>query len=351
MWKNILINFLLLNKSVSFLHYRSIIPSIKNNINKIQIHMKKTNHNFTNNNNNNNYVSAKTSNQQKYLKYIKDGNVKILFVVGPAGTGKTYLACSEAITLLKSGMIHKIILTRPVVPVEEDIGFLPGTLNKKMDPWIKPIIDVFEETYSKKEVEKFIQDNIIEISPLAYMRGRTFKNAFIIADEMQNSSPNQMLMLTTRIGENSKMIVTGDVKQSDKPNASGLSDFLQKFYIYRNKFVKNMYLQNNTYLSNFTHEFILETGVHVIQLQNQDIQRSKVVSKILDIYDDNKSYILNDNYSYLKNTNINYNYSHKYNNNNETILNETSKKKSTNANINPNNDAALIPKYLEKFLN
>jgi len=337
MWKKIAVNLLLFNKSVSFLHYTTLIPSIKNNFNKLQIHMKKPTPNYTNinnnNNNNHNHISGKTSNQQKYLKYLKDVNIKILFAVGPAGTGKTYLACNEAISLLKSGLIQKIILTRPVVPVEEDIGFLPGTLNKKMDPWIKPIIDVFEETYSKKEVEKFIQDNVIEVSPLAYMRGRTFKNAFIIADEMQNSSPNQMLMLTTRIGENSKMIVTGDVKQSDKPNASGLSDFLQKFYIYRNKFVKNMFLKNNTYLSNFTDDFILETGVHVVELQNQDIQRSKVVSKILDIYDDTKNYHVSNLYNYHSNKN------------------DTNYSTNSNTNSNSNNDAALIPKYLEKFLN
>jgi phosphate starvation-inducible PhoH-like protein len=339
MWKNIniLVNILLLNKSISFLRYTSIISSIKNNINKIQIHMKKHNPNHTNTNN---YLTAKTSNQQKYLKYLKDENIKILFAVGPAGTGKTYLACNEAITLLKSGIIQKIILTRPVVPVEEDIGFLPGSLNKKMDPWIKPIIDVFEEKYSKQDIERLIMSNIIEISPLAYMRGRTFKNAFIIADEMQNSSPNQMLMLTTRIGENSKMIVTGDIKQSDKPNASGLADFLQKYHIYRNKFVKNLYLKNNTYLSNYTNEFILETGIHVIELQNKDIQRSKVVSKILDIYDNNdrNNYYLTDSYSYLKNTNT----SNSNSNHNEDNLNVTGN--------NSNNDAALIPKYLEKFL-
>ena len=214
MWKKIILNLLLINNTSSFIHLH-----IKNNIQKINIHMKKSNHNICN---------PKSYNQEQYLKYLKDPSVKILFVVGPAGSGKTYLACNEAIQLLKNGFINKIILTRPLVPVEEDIGFLPGNIIKKMDPWTKPIIDIFEEKYSKQEIEKLIHNNIIEISPLAFMRGRTFKNAYIIADEMQNSSPNQMLMLTTRIGENSKMIITGDLKQSDKPDISGLNDFLQK---------------------------------------------------------------------------------------------------------------------------
>ena len=291
--------------------------------------MKKTN--INNYDTNTNSINAKTYNQEKYLKYLKDTAIKILFVVGPAGTGKTYMACSEAITLLKFGLINKIIITRPVVPVEEDIGFLPGNLIKKMDPWTKPIIDVFEEKYSKQEIEKLINNNIIEISPLAYMRGRTFKNAFIIADEMQNSSPNQMLMLTTRIGENSKMIITGDIKQTDKPNASGLNDFLQKFYEYRNKYIKNLYIKDNTTnLNNYTHNFIKTIGIQVIELDNKDIQRSPVVGKILEIYNDKNTYVPYYNKIFI-------------NNNNTTNINTNNYKKG-------NLDAALIPKYLDKFL-
>lgn len=278
---------------------------------------------------NTNNCIAKTHNQEKYLKNLKDSAIKILVVVGPAGTGKTYMACSEAITLLKYGLINKIILTRPVVPVEEDIGFLPGNLIKKMDPWTKPIIDVFEEKYSKQEIDKLINNNIIEISPLAYMRGRTFKNAYVIADEMQNSSPNQMLMLTTRIGENSKMIITGDLKQTDKPKVSGLNDFLQKFYEYRNKYIKDLYIKNNTSnLSNYTHNFIQNTGIQVVELENRDIQRSPVVGKILEIYNDKNTFI--PSYNKLLKKSLN----------NSFIT--------TNEKID--NDAALIPKYLEKFL-
>jgi len=177
-----------------------------------------------------NFYKPKSSNQERYVKYLNDENTKILFAIGPAGTGKTMLACNQAIKELKSGKINKIILTRPIVPVEEEeLGFLPGNINKKMDPWTRPIFDIFNEFYQKKDIEGMLNNNIIEISPLAFMRGRTFKNAYIIADEMQNSSPNQMLMLTTRIGEGSKMVITGDIKQTDRSMESGLSDFINKY--------------------------------------------------------------------------------------------------------------------------
>ena len=182
-----------------------------------------------------NFYKPKTTNQELYVKYLNDPTTKILFAVGPAGTGKTMLACNQAIKELKSGNIQKIVITRPVVPVEEEeIGFLPGNINKKMDPWTRPIFDIFYEFYQKKDVEAMLYNNVIEISPLAFMRGRTFKHSYIIADEMQNSSPNQMLMLTTRIGEGSKMVITGDLKQSDRGINSGLQDFINKYKTYTN---------------------------------------------------------------------------------------------------------------------
>ena len=219
----ILFKIIYLCKCIECFYYRtSCILKFKNNT----LYMKKKDIPQS--------IQPKTSNQELYLSYLRNQDIKILCSIGPAGTGKTFLACQEAINLLKFNLIDKIILTRPVVPVEEDIGFLPGNLIKKMDPWTRPIFDVFEEKFSKQEIDNLVKNNIIEISPLAYMRGRTFKNAFIIADEMQNSSPNQMLMLTTRIGENSKMIITGDLKQTDKPTKSGLTDFTNKFYKFKN---------------------------------------------------------------------------------------------------------------------
>jgi len=220
-----------------------------------------------------NYYKPKSYNQKKYCEYLNDSKIKLLFAIGPAGTGKTMLACNTAIKELQSGNINKVILTRPVVPVEEDIGFLPGNINKKMDPWTRPIFDIFLEFYSQKDIDAMIHANVIEIAPLGYMRGRTFKNAFIIADEMQNSSPNQMLMLTTRIGEGSKMVITGDLKQSDKGLNSGLYDFIRKFNLY-----EQIEMNRNTTM-------IRNIGIKIIEMDNTDIQRSPIIEKILDIYD------------------------------------------------------------------
>ena len=223
-----------------------------------------------------NFYKPKTSNQELYVKYLNDPSTKILFAVGPAGTGKTMLACNQAIKELKSGNIQKIILTRPAVPVEEEeLGFLPGNINKKMEPWTRPIFDIFYEFYHKKDVETMLCNNVIEISPLAFMRGRTFKHSYIIADEMQNSSPNQMLMLTTRIGEGSKMVITGDLKQSDRGVNSGLQDFINKHKTYIN------------YLNRVGNE--TRIGIDIVELSKSDIERSKVINKLLDIYEFNEA--------------------------------------------------------------
>jgi len=222
------------------------------------------------------FYKPKTPNQEKYYSYLNDDKIKLLFAVGPAGTGKTMLACNNAVKDLKSGKVNKIVLTRPVVPVEEDIGFLPGNINKKMDPWTRPIFDVFLDFFSQREIDLMMYNSVIEISPLAYMRGRTFKNAFIIADEMQNSSPNQMLMLTTRIGVGSKMVVTGDLKQSDKGLESGLYDFINKFKVYEKRESEKY---NNTDIN---------SGIKIVELNNTDIERSPVIVKILDVYNVNE---------------------------------------------------------------
>jgi phosphate starvation-inducible PhoH-like protein len=150
--------------------------------------------------------------------------------------------------------------------VEEELGYLPGTILKKMDPWTRPLFDILLEFYSQKDIDSMLHGGTIEISPLAYMRGRTFKRAFIIADEMQNSSPNQMVMLTTRIGEQSKMVITGDLFQSDRGPNNGLADFLQK-------------------LKKFDAEIATkEPAIRYVELENEDIQRSPIVSKIVNIY-------------------------------------------------------------------
>jgi phosphate starvation-inducible PhoH-like protein len=167
--------------------------------------------------------------QEDYLALLDDLNTDIIFATGPAGTGKTLLAVLSAIRALKTGDVEKIVITRPAVSVDEQHGFLPGTLIEKMAPWTRPIFDVFEEYYSPREIEGMIAENIIEVAPLAYMRGRTFKNSWIIADEMQNATPNQMKMLLTRIGDNSRVIVTGDLAQHDRGyDNNGLKDFINR---------------------------------------------------------------------------------------------------------------------------
>uniref|UniRef100_A0A6C0KVQ5 PhoH-like protein n=1 Tax=viral metagenome TaxID=1070528 RepID=A0A6C0KVQ5_9ZZZZ len=225
-----------------------------------------------------NFYKAKNANQEKYFKYLNDVNNKVIFAIGPAGTGKTALACNVAISDLKNGKFKRIVITRPVVSVEEEIGFLPGSLNKKMDPWVRPIIDIFLEFYSQKDIDTMFYNNIIEISPLGFMRGRTFKNSFIIADEMQNSSPNQMMMLTTRIGSGSKMVITGDLKQTDKVTTnSGLFDIINKYRIYdKEQSIK----YNNTYINH---------GIKVIEFEKSDIERDPIISKLLDIYEIGKA--------------------------------------------------------------
>jgi len=258
--------------------------------------------------------SPRGNNQKKYNEYLNDDNNSIVVAYGPAGTGKTMFACLKAINSLKVGKMNKIVITRPVVPVEEEIGFLPGNIVKKMDPWTRPIFDIFLEHYSKTDVDNMIYNNIIEISPLAYMRGRTFKNAFIIADEMQNSSPNQMMMLTTRIGTNSKMVITGDLKQSDKSEINGLSDLIQKIEIY---------YKNNHYEED-------KSKIKLVELQTTDIERSEVVKKMIDIYNYKKP---KENVYIDSSRTVKYNYTNNYTNNS-----------SHKNNYFINNDAALIPK-------
>jgi phosphate starvation-inducible PhoH-like protein len=158
-------------------------------------------------------ILPRNRNQEEYVLELLDTDKNIVFGIGPAGTGKTLLACQSAVKAFLNGEVERIVVTRPAVSADEDLGFLPGTLEEKMAPWTRPIFDVFREHFYANEIEGMIKEGVIEISPLAYMRGRTFKDAYIIADEMQNATPNQMKMLLTRIGTGSKMVVTGDLAQ------------------------------------------------------------------------------------------------------------------------------------------
>jgi phosphate starvation-inducible PhoH-like protein len=205
----------------------------------------------------------RNSNQRKYLEKLQDEQKSIVFAIGPAGTGKTMLAVQYGIKLFQEGVIDKIVVTRPAVSVDEDLGFLPGTLNEKMAPWTRPIFDVFEEYYSQKEVATMLDEGVIEISPLAYMRGRTFKNAYIVADEMQNATQNQMKMLLTRLGESSKMVVTGDLAQADRVEDNGLITFCNL-------------ITNKVELKH----------IDLVRFDACDIERHEAVKEILKIYGD-----------------------------------------------------------------
>lgn len=173
-------------------------------------------------------LSARNENQKIYIDNLTNWQKTIVFALGPAGTGKTLLAVQAAVKSFLDRDVDKIVLTRPAVTVDEDHGFLPGSIVEKMEPWTKPIFDVFQDYWSLKQIAYFVEHGKIEISPLAYMRGRTLKNSWIIADEMQNATINQMKMLLTRIGENSKMVVTGDLQQGDRLRDNGLQDFAKR---------------------------------------------------------------------------------------------------------------------------
>jgi phosphate starvation-inducible protein PhoH and related proteins len=208
-------------------------------------------------------IIPRNRSQEIYCIKLQDQQKKIIFAIGPAGTGKTLLACQRAIKALKEKEIEKIIITRPAVSVDEQHGFLPGTLEQKMEPWTRPIFDVFAEYYYSKEIQNMLVEGIIEVSPLAYMRGRTFKNAYIIADEMQNATPNQMKMLLTRIGDDSRMVVTGDLRQADRLEDNGLIQFINL-------------LKRQSELK----------YIDIVNFTSQDIERHPAVKEILDIYGD-----------------------------------------------------------------
>lgn len=208
-------------------------------------------------------IVPRSLNQEKYVHLLLSEKYPIVYSVGPAGTGKTMLAVLAGIKAYKEGTVEKIILTRPAVGVEdEQHGFLPGDLNSKMEPWTKPLMDVITEYYSPKEVVRMLEEQIIEICPLAYMRGRNFKNAWIIADEMQNATPNQIKMLLTRLGDGSKIVVTGDTKQTDKRNAeNGLLNLLELLQSHgQTEYIAGM------------------------QFANKDIQRHPAVKEVLHIF-------------------------------------------------------------------
>jgi phosphate starvation-inducible PhoH-like protein len=207
----------------------------------------------------------KSLKQEEYIDLLLDPSKLVIFATGPAGTGKTMLAVLAAIKAFKEGECEKIIITRPAVGVDDEKhGFLPGDLNEKMAPWTRPIFDVMKEYYSPREIALMLEDETIEISPLAFLRGRTFKNAWIIFDEAQNSTTNQMKMVLTRIGDNSKMVITGDLNQNDRKFATenGLREFIALLQQSKSRMIS-----------------VVDFGV-------KDIMRHAVVREVLELYGD-----------------------------------------------------------------
>ena len=207
-------------------------------------------------------IYARSSNQTKFVELIKSKD--LVFGVGPAGTGKTYLAVACAVESLLKKDINRIILSRPAVEAGERLGFLPGDLKEKIDPYLRPLYDAMNDLIPEKTLERYIENNTIEIAPLAFMRGRTLENAFIILDEAQNTSSMQMKMFLTRLGKNSSMVIVGDSTQIDLPRGerSGLSEIL---------------------------EIMPRTNdIGQVYFKNKDITRHSLVSKIVKAYENNK---------------------------------------------------------------
>lgn len=206
-------------------------------------------------------IKPRTFNQEHYVNSL-NSNTPIVFALGPAGTGKTLLASQTGIQQIVQNKFERIVLTRPASTVGETHGFLPGDINKKMYPWIQPVFDSFAESISYDEIERLKKRGIIEIAPLAFMRGRTFNNSWIIADEMQNSSFSQLKMLLTRLGQNSKLIITGDLAQCDI-DYNSLHDFIH-------------HASNKDVLD----------YIEIINLNDTDIIRHKAIAEVLSIFDD-----------------------------------------------------------------
>jgi phosphate starvation-inducible PhoH-like protein len=206
-------------------------------------------------------IYPKNLSQETYLLKLNDPQKMIVFAIGPAGTGKTMLAVQWAINQLKDSLVDKVIITRPAVSVDEQHGFLPGSLQEKMEPWTRPLLDVLREYYTVKEIAHMLEEQIVEIAPLAFCRGRNFKNSWIVLDESQNATPSQLKMIMTRIGVNSKLVITGDVEQTDRRSSeNGLLDLQYRL------------------------EKMGVPGLQICKFDVKDVQRHKIIEHILKLY-------------------------------------------------------------------
>jgi phosphate starvation-inducible PhoH-like protein len=208
---------------------------------------------------------AKSEKQSEFCEHLKDRSVDMVVGIGPAGCGKTFLSCAHAIQGLLRNEIKRIVITRPTVAADENLGFLPGNLEEKMYPWMVPVYDCFKEYLSAQRLKEYMINEQIEVCPLSFMRGRTFNNSWIIADEVQNSTVNQMRTLLTRIGKDSKIILTGDLAQCDLSTGNGMADFLKRYRLYCD--------DNNP-----------SNKIRVVEFHDADVVRSDLVKTMLDVY-------------------------------------------------------------------
>lgn len=232
-------------------------------------------------------LQAQTPNQKDYIRKLSKRHHDILFATGPAGTGKTYVATVHAIRELQAGNIERIVITRPTVTSgDEDYGYLPGSLLEKLSPWMLPIIDVFKEHYEVHMVELMLRNEIIEIAPLGFCRGRTFKNCFVIADEMQNATPDQMKMLLTRIGEGTSMVITGDIEQHDRGHGvSGLADITRRL---KARQLAELPVEEEEYDEAYTFHYEPGEGhdrIGIVEFDRSDVVRHPVIEEVLALYD------------------------------------------------------------------
>jgi len=210
-------------------------------------------------------ATPRTLAQKAYFKALRNNTRPIVVATGPAGCGKTLIACNVAAERLHTKQVERVVITRPTVTVDEDLGYLPGKLEDKMDPYMRPIMDIMGNYFTRTRIQQMINNGVLEIAPLAFMRGRTFDKSFIIGDEMQNATQSQMKMILTRLGEDSKMAITGDIEQTDLPvdTPSGLLDLVTT--------IQDVHSE-------------LEYIDHVA-LTDVDIQRHEAVKEVLKLYD------------------------------------------------------------------
>lgn len=247
---------------------RSSVSTFRRDPARASFRLKSSNNKYAKHGNLDSMITdlPKTPHHVEFCNMLKDEDVPLVFATGSAGTGKTLMSTSYALYKLINKEVKKVIITRPTVPLEEELGHLPGKLAEKMHPYLVPIYDSFKEYITVQRLNEFIKNEEVEICAIAHIRGRTFHNAWILVDEAQNLTKNQMKTLLTRIGQNSKMIVSGDLEQSDLKEKNGLEDFVERY---------KLYLQENG---------VDDPNVHLVEFDETDIMRSEIVKHVINIY-------------------------------------------------------------------